>query len=174
VSNRKQDFVARLFGRYTGELVKYLTRRVQNRADARDLAQDAYVRLLRVDKVDLIRDPQAYLFRIASNLAYEYQLKQQQERAPLQAVPLDAELEHISNLTLEDETDLAARVTHLEAVLETLEPKHRAALVLHRQEGMTYEEIAACIGVSVHTVKKYISVGLTQCRARLARTGEES
>jgi RNA polymerase sigma-19 factor, ECF subfamily len=156
------EFVARLFGRHTADLVKFLTRRVGNPADARDLAQDTYVRLLRVDQVDLIRDPQAYLFRIAANLAYEHQLKQRTER-----LSVEAELNQIAAATVEDDVDLAARVARLERVLATLAPKHRAALVLHRQEGMTYEEIAARIGVSAHAVKKYISVGLAQCRARL-------
>lgn len=171
VSRPAHELVTRLFGRYTGELVKFLTRRTGNRADARDLAQDTYVRLLRLDRVDAVRDPQAYLFRIAANLAYEYQLKQRGERLKFQSPSVSQELERISEVTLEDETDLSARMAHLNSVLATLEPKHRAALVLHRQEGMTYEEIAERIGVSVHTVKKYISVGLLQCRARLGHKG---
>ena len=44
-------------------------------ADARDLAHEAYVRLLRVKRKDLIRDPQAYLYRIAVNILYEFELK---------------------------------------------------------------------------------------------------
>lgn len=171
MSGSTREFVGRLFGRYTGDLVKYLARRVGNRADARDLAQDTYVRLLRVEKVDLIRDPQAYLFRIAANLAYEYQLKQRNERERLEKPQLDAELERIAESSPEDETDLAGRVAQLQGVMATLPLKYRAALVLHRQEGMTYEEIAAEIGISVHTVKKYISVGLAHCRAGLDQTG---
>ncbi|MBL8265101.1 RNA polymerase sigma factor [Steroidobacter sp.] len=167
------DFVARLVGRYTGDLVRYLTRRVRNQADARDLAQDTYVRLLRVEQVDLIRDPQAYLFRIASNLAYEHQLKQRAEYSNLAKTPLVEEVEQISAVTVEDAADLAARMARVERVLATLAPRHRAALILHRQEGMTYEEIAEQIGVSVHAVKKYISVGLTQCRAKLTEEGVE-
>lgn len=168
-----QEFVARLFGRYTGDLVKFLTRRVRNHADARDLAQDTYIRLLRVEKIDLIRDPQAYLFRIAANLAYEHQLKQRVEHSSVARSPIVEELEQISVATLEDTADIAARAARLERVLATLAPRHRAALVLHRQEGMTYEEIAAKIGVSVHAVKKYISLGLTQCRAKLSAEGDE-
>lgn len=174
MSKPQNDLVVRLFGRYTGELVKFLTRRTGNRTDARDLAQDTYVRLLRMDRVDVVRDPQAYLFRIAANLAYEYQLKQRSERMRLETPSVTQELERISDITLEDETDISARMRHLNSVLATLEPKHRIALILHRQEGMTYEEIAERIGVSIHTVKKYISVGLMQCRARLGRKGAPS
>lgn len=171
VSSRKNDFVSGLFGRYTRELVSYLTRRTGNRADARDLAQDTYIRLLRVEKVDLIRDPQAYLFRIAANLAYEYQLKKRTERQHLEMPAQSVDLEQISAVTLEDRMDLDARVGRLTAVLNTLPPKHRVALILHRQEGLTYEEIAARMGISVHTVKKYITLGLAQCRARLETQG---
>jgi RNA polymerase sigma factor (sigma-70 family) len=173
VASLTHEFVARLVGRHTGELVRFLTRRVRNHADARDLAQDTYVRLLRVEKVDLIRDPQAYLFRIASNLAYEHQLKQRTQQSSLARSPVAEEVEQISAATVEDAADLAARAARVEQVLATLAPRHRAALVLHRQEGMTYEEIAGQIGVSVHAVKKYISVGLAECRSKLSAEGVE-
>ena len=39
-SSSNREAVGRLFGRFTGELVRFLVRRVRNRADARDLAQE--------------------------------------------------------------------------------------------------------------------------------------
>jgi DNA-directed RNA polymerase specialized sigma24 family protein len=40
------------------DLLRFLARRVRTAIDAHDLAQEAYVRLLRLDRKDLIRDPQ--------------------------------------------------------------------------------------------------------------------
>src|SRR5262249_57323704 len=57
------------------DLVRFIARRLRSAAEARDLAHEAYVRLLRVKRRDLIRDPQAYLYRIAANVLYEFELK---------------------------------------------------------------------------------------------------
>src|SRR5690606_20290440 len=62
---------AQLFADHRDRLQQYLRARLANEEDAAELAQEAYLRLLRVKRVDLIRHPQAYLFRIAHNLLHE-------------------------------------------------------------------------------------------------------
>ena len=57
-ANRLLEGLARGCG---SDLVRFIARRTRSVADARDLAHEAYVRLLRVKRKDLIRDPQAYL-----------------------------------------------------------------------------------------------------------------
>src|SRR5579859_686578 len=44
-----------------GDLIKFLARRTSSRADTHDLAQEVYLRLLRVDRTDLVRRPRSYL-----------------------------------------------------------------------------------------------------------------
>ena len=55
----------------------------------------------------------------------------------------------------------------IESVLRGLSPNCRAVVILHRREGMTYEEIGHEIGVSASMVKKYLAQGLKHCRERL-------
>ena len=74
-----RDFVGNLFADGQNDLVRYLASRLPNIDDARDITQEAYLRLLRLEKADLIRNPEAYLFRIATNLIYEYWLKGQRD-----------------------------------------------------------------------------------------------
>src|SRR5256885_14176105 len=57
------------------DLVRFIARRLRRGTDARDLAQEAYVRLLSLKRQDLIRDPRPYLYRIAVNILYEFELK---------------------------------------------------------------------------------------------------
>jgi RNA polymerase sigma factor (sigma-70 family) len=168
VADAKHQFIVEIVARFSGGLLRYLQRRLGNTADARDVAQETYARLLRVDKVDLIRDPQAYLFRIAANLTYEFELQQRRERARLDAAPLSEDLERLTPPPLEEQTDLSAHVARLDKAMARLSPKVRAALILHRRDGLTYEEIALRMGTSVHMVKKYITAGLEQCRARMS------
>ena len=49
-------------------------------------------------------------------------------------------------------------------ILHRLPPAHRNVLVLRKRDGMSYQEIAAELNISVHTVKKY----LFQASARMA------
>lgn len=114
--------------RFSGGLMRYLRRRLRNSADARDIAQETYARLLRMDKVEVIRDPQAYVFRIAANLAYEFELAQRRERARLDEPPLAEDIERLTPMSPEEQADLAAHMARLNKVMERLSPKSRAAL----------------------------------------------
>ena len=57
-----------LFARHRTALQAFFFRRLRTKADAADLAQEVYLRILRVNDPDTIRNPQAYLFAVAGNL----------------------------------------------------------------------------------------------------------
>ncbi|MDE2052995.1 MAG: hypothetical protein KGL45_03465 [Gammaproteobacteria bacterium] len=58
-------FVAELAARHGRRLSRFLAARLRNAADIADLAQEVYLRLLRVERHDQIRNPEAYLLTIA-------------------------------------------------------------------------------------------------------------
>ena len=145
-------------------LLKFLRARLMNEEDAQDLAQEAYLRLLRASGKRLIKDPAAYLFRIARNLVYEWYSTQppvSESLSDVEVLDEDASVE-----ALAETNQLLDR---LEDVLLQLPPKCRAVIVMHRQYGMTYDEIAGRLGISSSMVKKYLSTGLRRCRTRLWR-----
>ena len=57
--------------RYHKLLHRFLMKRLPDTHGAEDLVQEVYTRLLRIKDKRLVRSPQAYAFRIASNLLYE-------------------------------------------------------------------------------------------------------
>lgn len=134
-------------------------------ADARDLAQETYVRLLRLDRKDLVREPRAYVYRVAANLLHEFELKQRADGAGLRRWLMESPAEDGASVPASaDALGLAGR---LESVLGELTPKCRAVLILHRRDGMTYDEIGRQLGISASMVKKYLSIGLKHCASRL-------
>ncbi|HEY2404297.1 MAG TPA: RNA polymerase sigma factor [Steroidobacteraceae bacterium] len=149
------------------DLVRFIARRLRSVVDARDLAHEAYVRLLRVKRRDLIRDPQAYLYRIAANILYEFELKRKADAVGLTRCAeyqlADADFGH-----LERDVDALLARTRIEAVLGELSPRCRAVVILYRRDGMTYKEIADRIGISTSMVKKYLARGLRHCREHLS------
>jgi RNA polymerase sigma factor (sigma-70 family) len=164
---RTEDpYVAAIAARHGEELLRFLGRRVASAADARDLAQEAYVRLLRVERKDLIQNPQAYLYRIAANLIHEFALKRRADALGLQRWKQER-AEAIEPIGVDRAADAIGIRGRLQEVFGQLTPKCRAVLILHRRDGLTYDEIGAQLGISAGMVKKYLSIGLRHCRARL-------
>ena len=150
-----------------GRLLGFLCARLANEQDAQELAQEAYLRLLRASDAKLIRDPVAYLFRIARNLLYEWYTSSPPPAEPLHEFELVDE-----GLTVEDRAEISQHMDRLEEVLRHLSPKCRAVILMHRRDGMTYDEIAARLEISSSMVKKYLSQGLARCRVGLRRYRE--
>ena len=166
-SPQKSDLKAIFEARFK-DLVRYIEYRLPNKDDARDLAQEAFFRLLRRSRDVLIENPEAYLFRIAGNLAYEQRL-----RHPMEGLS-DEELVDESAVVPESSVDHQQRLDRLVRVLSRLPPLPRAALILQRRDGMTYAEIGAELNTSTHMVKKYIAIALLHCREELGDFDDES
>lgn len=157
-----------LFVEYGPALLRYLSFRVGNSTEAHDLAQEAYLRLSRVKNPDLIEKPAAYLFRIAENLANEFHLRQ--KKIP-KTIDLDALSEYGGDSDGDQfQRDMEARssIKALEVILEDLPPLYRAILLLRKRDGYTHAEIAEKLQLSPHTVHRYLTRALAQCRARWA------
>jgi RNA polymerase sigma-19 factor, ECF subfamily len=157
-------WVADLVQHNDRDLRRYLSFRVNNRAEIDDLAQETYLRLLRIERIDLVRSPEALLFRIASNAVYEWRLLAR-NRLPHGPSELDA----LEANDAEPTADVwRAEVTSaLQAALARLSPKCRAVVVLHRREQLTYAEVGVTLGISIAMVKKYLSQGVALCREHL-------
>ncbi len=165
--HRGRPDLDQVFRDYTPTLLRYLTSRIGSEAEARDLAQEAYLRLTRVADGDLIRQPEAYVFRIAANLANEFLLKR---RKSSETVELDTVLEtgiDGDKAAFEQQLEARSSLRRLETILEELPPLYRAVLLLRRRDGLSHAEIASELNISPHTVHRYLTRALASCRAAL-------
>jgi RNA polymerase sigma factor (sigma-70 family) len=167
----KKALVERLFEEHSSALRALFYRRVRHQPDAAELAQEVYLRMLRVADTDAIRNPEAYLYTVASNLAREHRVLERRQAtvAELDEVNGQELLAELPGVT--GKIDTETRVKRLREVLAQLPPKCQAAVALQYWHGMSYAEIAARLGISTHMVKKYLSQGLAHCRRRMARLG---
>src|SRR5438552_6747281 len=150
-----RPWVERLFREHGSVLEAFLYRRTGSHADAIELAQETYVRMLQIKDMDAIRNAKAYMFSVAANLAKEQATRQARARSTLDISDpvLEAELSHDPSLADQiDHADLAAQVR--EALAE-LPAKCRAAFYLQHGHGMRYEDIAQHLGASTHLLKQY-------------------
>lgn len=157
--------VAQLFADHRDRLQQYLRSRLANEDDAAELAQEAYLRMLRVKRADLIRHPQAYLFRIAHNLLHELYTG----RRPNTDVDVELDLLESDDQSPHELAVLNSRQQLIEKAIQELPAKCQAALLLHWHQGLTQAEIGKRMQLSRQMVQKYLAQGLAHCQKRLRR-----
>src|SRR6202008_1446931 len=72
VADPRPSLVERLFAEHRGPLQTFFRQRIRSKADAPDLAQEVYVRMLRISDQEAIRNPVLYLYTVANNLVKEH------------------------------------------------------------------------------------------------------
>ena len=68
----KPYWVERLFAEHRGALQAFFRRRIRSKAEAPDLAQEVYLRMLRSSDHEAIRNHVVYLYTVANNLLKEH------------------------------------------------------------------------------------------------------
>jgi RNA polymerase sigma-70 factor (ECF subfamily) len=173
MAEQRRSFVEKLFAEHRRALQKYFYRRIRTKSEAPDLAQEVYVRILRVSDTEAIRNPQRYLFTVASNLVKERALLERREADGLE-LGADFDVSSVQQrlgevAPIESELEASELTTHLNAALGQLPGRWRTALILQFRYGLTYQEIADRLGVSSNMVKKYLAQGLGRCRRYMAQ-----
>jgi RNA polymerase sigma factor (sigma-70 family) len=164
----KPSLVERLFGEHRSALQAFFRRRIRSKSDAADLAQEVYVRMLRVSNQEAIRNPVHYLYTVANNLVKEHAVldRRQASGIDIDEAPAIGQLETLPEY--DSDLDTSQRVARLGAVMQQLRPKCRAAMELRFTHGLSFREIAQHLGVSPQMAKKYVAQGLGHCRRRMA------
>ena len=167
----KPSLVERLFAEQRGALQAFFRRRIRSKADAPDLAQEVYLRMMRVRDQDAIRNPVLYLYTVANNLVKEHAVadRRQAGSVDIEEVETHELLEVLP--TFDGDVDALQRVARLRTVLKQLSPKCQAVVALRFTDGLTYQEIAVRLGISRQMAKKYVEQALVHCRRRMARLG---
>jgi len=167
----KPSLVERLFAEHRGALQSFFRRRIRSKADAADMAQEVYVRMLRISNQGAIRNPVLYLYTVANNLVKEHAVldRRQASGIDIEEVATHEQLETLP--AFDGELDTAQRVARLQVVLEQLRPRWQAAVELRFTHGLSYREIAIRLGVSQQMAKRYVAQALLHCRRRMARLG---
>jgi RNA polymerase sigma factor (sigma-70 family) len=160
----RYTFVSEIASRYGRRLRYFFTQRLRNRADAPDLAQEVFLRLMRVEHHETIRSPEAYLFTVASHVLHQHTLRQANTLPSVDISEVFAALQLVSSDDPMARADAQNALEEIDRALSELPPKISATLLLHRFGGLSIEEIGRELGVSRPTAKKYLARALTRCR----------
>jgi RNA polymerase sigma factor (sigma-70 family) len=155
-----QDFVHTLYNHHHGWLHSWLRSQLGNAADAADLAQDTFVRLLQRREQLHLNTPRAFLRTVARGLVIDHWRREELHRAYLEALAHLPQTQAPSVETRELLLELLERIAHM---LEGLKPKVRRAFLLAQCEGLSHKAIAEQMGISLRSVERYIADALYHC-----------
>jgi len=150
--------------------MSYFKRRVGDHAEAEDLTQQVFMRLVATDDLERIEQAEGYVFTVAGNLLKDRgrRVSRRDERAFIAPNPdLIAELTREAVEDRSPERVLMGRES-LADVLRTLDAlgdKTRDIYILFRLENMKQREIASLLGIGQSTVEKHV----VKATAHLAR-----
>jgi RNA polymerase sigma factor (sigma-70 family) len=166
-SDAARRSIERLSLSYGGVLLRYFTRRGIPAADAQDLVQEVFARLLQQDGLDHVESADRYLFVTAANLARDF-FRYRQVRVA-HPVSTFAEQAHRSE-NFDPERIMGSRqeLDILLTALNEMPERMRNIFILARLENVPRSEIAQRLGVSKRTVEAQITLA-TACLAERRR-----
>ena len=170
---KHRDRVGALYEEHNSALIRFLSVRLHSEQEAREIAQEAYVKLLGLDEPESVNHFRAYLFRVAANLATD-RLKQRTRRAALRSHAL-AGTEQASpspERALSAQQELAI----VQEAVKELPVKCRTAFLLHKIHQVPLAQTALRMGLTDRMVRLYVARALSHCAARLeaSKPGSDS
>jgi RNA polymerase sigma factor (sigma-70 family) len=141
------------FRQWRTPLRKFLSARgAVQAADLDDVAQEVFLRLMRYDKVDVVEHPQAYLYKMASNVAAEWAIRTRNQRPHRSKW-----LENLAADSGPDE-ELSRAETRIQLMqaLTVLTARQREILKLRFVENLTESQTATRLAISQRIVRRQI------------------
>jgi RNA polymerase sigma-70 factor (ECF subfamily) len=168
----------RLVQERSGDVYALLYRLTEDAEEARDLTQETFLRAFQnISRFRCDADLKTWIYRIAINQARN-RWRWWRRRRRDQTISLDVETgERQETLSAslpdraqpnpEQETLERERERLLSRALQTLGRPFREAVILRDVEGLSYEEIAQALEISIGTVKSRLSRGRIELRRKL-------
>jgi RNA polymerase sigma-70 factor (ECF subfamily) len=146
-------------------LFGWLKGKLHDACDAADVAHDTFVRILGSRNVAQIREPKDYLATIARGLVIDRYRRRAIETAYLETLTARPEATAISE---EDKALIIETLVAVDRALASLGLRTQRIFMLSQIEGLTYQQIAQQLKVSLTTVKKHMIRALTECSLIMA------
>lgn len=134
-----------LYATHHRDLLRWVHRLTGDPDLAEDVAQEALIRLVETGGGERPRSARAWLFRVAMNLVRDHARRQDTVRR-LTPVP-----DTVSTDTPERDLDRAETIRQVQEALAKIPPRDRELLIM-RESGFRYREIAEVIGVKTESV----------------------
>ncbi len=166
VSEKQKKLIAEAYVETRERIITYIANRINDRAEAEDLTQDVFVRLLEYGAAVSPATVTGLIYTVARNITFDY-LRHNYCRAEAEACISDRLSESVDS----DESEIIAR--DIEALelrfVSKLPNKRQTVYRLSRFNGMSAADIAAYHTLSIRTVENHLHLARTEIRGRMSR-----
>ena len=157
-----------LYDRYHKRAYGYILLIIKSPELTEDLVHEVFMKLWdRRERLEIKGSFSAYLFRACHNAAVDAVKAIAKDRSRIESI-----VEYYETIASEPAAELNQYGNIVEEALSSLTPQRRAVYQLCKQEGKTYREAAAQLGLSVHTVKDHLSNAIADLRRFIREKGE--
>ena len=164
---QKDDRVAfyQLYESYSKRLYGFVLRFLKQEADAEEIVQEVFIKIWESrKKIDVYSSFESYIFTIAYNATMSLLRKRMTE---------NKYLEHLKAIQFGNAPDIIGEIQYKElnekihSLLNELTPRQKEVFLLSREGGLSHNEIAEKLDISVLTVKKHIANTLSFLKSHL-------
>lgn len=149
--------LAEIFRHHKAALVRFLTVRTGSAEDAKEIVQEAFAKMLTLERPGTIGLLAGYLWRIAVNLAIDRKRQRARQQGFERAVLALTENRAPS---AESTADARERLAIVEAAMGNLPARCLEAFILHVIKGLTFDEVGREMGISGRMAKKHMARAL--------------
>lgn len=155
-----------IYEKYCKRLYAFVIRYVKREEDAEEIVQEVFIKIWENrTKIDIYSSFESYLFTISYNSAISTLRKRVHEKKYIEYLKSIQESDNLEELT--DELYFKELNSKIQSLLADLTPRQREIFLLSREDGLTHEEIAKKLGISVNTVKNHIVSTLNFLRSNI-------
>lgn len=147
------DIIVQSYYEYHAYLVNYIHRRIENREDANDMAQDTFVKLIDYKQMLRPETVKSFIFTIARNLVIDY-IRRQYRKQEVSANMYEFSREFQETSESQMYADDILRLEN--GMLMTLPKQRKLIYTMDRFEDKSADEIAAELKISKRTVESHL------------------
>ena len=165
---KKGDVIAfdKIYEMYSKRLYGFVLRYVKQKEDAEGIVQEVFIKIWETrNKIDIYSSFDSFIFTITYNITINLLRKRISEHKyqdRLKSVQQITEADEII-----DEIYFKEINTQLQLLLDKLTPRQKEIFQLSRDKGLTHEEIAKKLDISVNTVKNHLVSALTFIKSHI-------
>jgi len=142
--------------------------------EADDIAQETFLKGFAAEQITEIREPRAFLFRIAKNLALgELRTRRRAQTDKIEDFGGDGILVDERQALADEQLDANKKLAVLAMAVALLPPQCRRVFLMARVEGLRHKQIASRLNITVSNVEKLVAKGLLKCSRYLREQGYE-
>lgn len=168
---KEGDMVAfyNIYERYCKRLYGFVLRYIKQEADAEEIVQEVFIKIWESrSRIDVYSSFESFLFTVAYNSTMSLFRKRVKEKKYLDHLKSLQQFENTPDIT--NEIHFEELNKKVQSLLNELTPRQREIFQLSRVDGLTHEEIAEKLNISVNTVKKHMVNTLSFLKSHIDTT----